>query len=284
MTPSPDPDLFLSGEAGTIGGLGRPLRMAADRLVDAQQWLRRAGGRLDTIATAAPSRTVLVLSVYAGDGEQLARALPRLRSDRHEVTIRCGAMGDAQPALAAETVATHMRGGKFANLNELRGDTEADWTLVVDDDVDLAPRFLDRFIGVCERYGLALAQPAQTLASHAAWRHTRRQRGSELREVAFVEIGPVTAFRRDAAAELMPFPELSYGWGLDSHWAAIAAERGWRLGIVDALPVRHEARQVATGYAREDAIEEAERFLAGRPYVRTGDARRTLVTHRRVSA
>ena len=283
MSAPPDPDLFLSGEAGAIGGLGRPLRVAADRLVDAQQWLRRADGRLDEIASAAPSRSVLVLSVY-DDGDQLARALPRLRSDRHEVTFRFGAMGEARPALAAETVARHLHGGKFANLNELRGETLADWTLVVDDDVDLAPRFLDRFIGVCEQYDLALAQPAQTLASHAAWRHTRRRRGSELREVAFVEIGPVTAFRRDAAAELMPFPELSFGWGLDSHWAALAAERGWRLGIVDALPVRHEARQVATGYAREDAIEEAQSFLAGRPYVRTEDARRPFVTHRRLSA
>jgi hypothetical protein len=177
-----------------------------------------------------------------------------------------------------------MSGGKFANLNALRGDGDADWTLVVDDDVDLPPRFLDRLVGVCEAYGLALAQPAQSLASHAAWRHTRRRRGSELREVPFVEIGPVTAFRRDAAAELMPFPELRFGWGLDAHWAAVAAERGWRLGIVDALPVRHEARRIAAGYAREDAIDEARRFLASREYVTSDQARRTQATHRRLHA
>ena len=51
-----------------------------------------------------------------------------------------------------------------------------------------------------------------------------------MRETRFVEIGPVTAFGRAAAAELLPFPELRYGWGLDLHWAAVAAERGWRLG------------------------------------------------------
>ena len=284
MTAQPEPSTFLSGESGTVTSRARPLRLARDRLLDARRGLSGTGRRLDALATAAPPRNVLVLSVYAGDGEQLARALPHLRSVRHAVEVRLGAMGDANPALRGETVAANMGGGKFANLNELRGGREADWTLVVDDDVGLPPRFLDRFVGVCERYGLAMAQPAQTLASHAAWRHTRRAAAAELREVAFVEIGPVTAFRRDAAAALMPFPELRFGWGLDSHWAAIAAERGWRLGIVDALPVRHEARGVATSYAREDAIEEARAFLAGRPYVDAETARRTRATHRRLGA
>ena len=277
-------DDFLSGESGLVAPRKRPLRVAADRLLDARLRLSGAGRRLDAIGDAAPRRSVLVLSVYAGDGGRLPRALPRLGSAKHEVTIRLGALGEAAPELASDTVATRMSGGKFANLNELRADTAADWVLVLDDDVDLPARFLDRFLGVCERYGLALAQPAQTLASHAAWRHTRRQRGSELREAAFVEIGPVTAFRRDAAAVLMPFPELRFGWGIDSHWAAVAAERGWRLGIVDALPVRHETREIATGYRREDAIAEARDFLAERPYVRTADARRTLAEHRRLSA
>jgi hypothetical protein len=277
-------DDFLSGESGMVARRDRPLRLAADRLLDARLRLSGANRRLDAIAAAAPRRSVLVLSVYAGDGGRLARALPRLRSERHDVTVRLGAMGEPAAALASETAAARMSAGKFANLNELRDGTAADWVIVVDDDVDLPPRFLDRFVGVCERYGLALAQPAQTLASHAAWRHTRRQRGSELREAAFVEIGPVTAFRRDAAAELMPFPELRFGWGIDSHWAAVAAERGWRLGIVDALPVRHETREIATGYRREDAITEARDFLAERPYVRTADARRTLAEHRRLSA
>ena len=98
---------------------------------------------------------------------------------------------------------------------------------------------------VCEAFELDLAQPAQTLRSHSAWKVTRRRPASLVRETRFVEIGPVTAFGRAAAAELLPFPELRYGWGLDLHWAALAAERGWRLGVVDALPVRHEFGLVA---------------------------------------
>ena len=127
--------------------------------------------------------------------------------------------------------------------------------------------FLDRFVGVCEAFELDLAQPAQTLRSHSAWKVTRRRPATLLRETRFVEIGPVTAFGRAAAAELLPFPELRFGWGLDLHWAALAAERGWRLGVVDALPVRHEFGVVAAAYAREDAVEEAARFLAERPYL-----------------
>ncbi|MEA2422552.1 MAG: hypothetical protein QOF55_1651, partial [Thermoleophilaceae bacterium] len=107
---------------------------------------------------------------------------------------------------------------------------------------------------------------------------------SILRETRFVEIGPVTLFSREAAAVLMPFPPLRYGWGLDLAWAATALERGWRLGIADALAVRHEAATVATAYSPEAAIEEAREFLSTRPYLSSAAAQETLVTHRRLPA
>jgi hypothetical protein len=180
-------------------------------------------------------------------------------------------------------VATHLAGGKFANLNAVlaaAGDAGApDWTLVVDDDVVLPRRFLDRFVGVCEHLDLALAQPAQSLASHAAWPVTRRRAGSLARETRFVEIGPVTCFRRDALAALAPFPELRFGWGLDLHWAAVAGERGWRLGIVDALPVRHEHAAVAGAYSSRDAIEEARAFLAEHAFVDSTTASEPVRVH-----
>jgi hypothetical protein len=153
---------------------------------------------------------------------------------------------------------------------------------VVDDDVRLPHTFVDRFVGVCEAFELDLAQPAQTLRSHSAWKVTRRRPASLVRETRFVEIGPVTAFGRAASAELLPFPELRYGWGLDLHWAAVAAERGWRLGVVDALPVRHELGVVAATYAREDAVDEAAHFLAERPYLSSERAGEVLALHRRV--
>ena len=182
--------------------------------------------------------------------------------------LALGSTGPADEPLREHTVAEGLSGGKFENLNrvlEAAGRRVAaatpDWTIAIDDDVRLPRAFLDRFVGVCEAFELDLAQPAQTLRSHSAWKVTRRRPASLVRETRFVEIGPVTAFGRAAAAELLPFPELRYGWGLDLHWAAVAAERGWRLGVVDALPVRHEFGLVAAAYLREDAVDEAARFL-----------------------
>jgi hypothetical protein len=279
----PAPETFLSGEPRALEGRRALLRArAADAALDVRARLSRTGAQLDSLAAAAPVRDVVVLSIYRPPAERLAAALPQLRSERgHRVRFAFGSTGAAADALAEHTVATDLGGGKFENLNAVAPADPADWTLVVDDDVVLPPRFLDRLIGLAERFDLALAQPAQTRASHAAWTVTRRQGGALLRETRFVEIGPVTAFRADAAAELLPFPPLRYGWGLDAHWAAIAEQRGWRLGVADALPVRHDEGAIAALYSGDDAIEEAQRFLAGRPYVPSARLQETLAVHRR---
>ena len=283
MTELPAPDSFLSGEPRALEGRrARWKARAADAASAGRATLGRTGARLDAIASAAPARDVVVLSIYRPPAARLADALPALASAHgHRVTRRFGSTGDAVAALADSTVATGLGGGKFENLNALWEGGAPDWTLVVDDDVRLPRRFLDRFVGVCERFDLALAQPAQTRSSHAAWTVTRRRPGVLLRESRFVEIGPVTAFRRDAAAELLPFPPLRYGWGLDAHWAAVAEQRGWRLGIVDALAVRHEEAAVAGTYSGDAAIEEARQFLAGRPYLPATRLQETVAVHRR---
>jgi hypothetical protein len=70
------------------------------------------------------------------------------------------------------------------------------------------------------------------------------------------------------------------GWGLDAHWSALARQRGWKLGIVDATPVRHGLRTIAAAYDHQHAVDEARRFLAGKPYTPAQEAQRTIVTHR----
>ena len=288
MSGGPDPSTFLSGESGTVSGLRLGVtRTLGDAVMDLLEGVRGTGRRLDRLAAAEPSHAVLVLSAYR-PGSHLPGALPALRSGRHRVELALGATGAVDPALADATVAEGLDGGKFENLNRvLRGAPDParfDWTLVVDDDVRLPPRFTDRLLALCSSFGLDLAQPAQTLRSHAAWRVTRRRPLAAVRETRFVEIGPVTAFRRPVAAELLPFPEVRFGWGLDLHWAALADERGWRRGVLDALPVRHESSPVASGYGRADAVEEGRRFLDGRPYLRSDAAQETLAVHRRVPA
>jgi glycosyl transferase family 2 len=280
VTGPPAREAFLSGKQGRRGG---PLRRLEDRLLDAWLAFTRAGARLDELADGMPSRDVLVLSIYRPSANALGRTLAELRRTRHPLRAALGAMGDPDPALREETVAAGLARGKFANLNtvvEAADGPGSHWVLVVDDDVALPQGFLDRFIAVCEHLDLAIAQPAQTRASHAAWPVTLRRAGSMARETRFVEIGPVTCFRRDAWSELTPFPPLRFGWGLDLHWAAIAAERGWRLGVVDALPVRHEHAAVAAAYSSADAIEEARWFLADHAFVDSRRVSETLRVHR----
>ena len=173
--------------------------------------------------------------------------------------------------------------GKFENLDELLLAHPAhghDWLLVVDDDVALPRGFLDAFLFLAERFALRLAQPAHRHHSHAAFDVTRRRPGSVARETAFVEIGPVSAFHATVFDRLLPFPPLRYGWGLDAHWSALAARNGWPIGVIDATPVRHRLRRIASSYDPAVAIAEAREFLADRPYTTAADAQRTIRTHR----
>jgi GT2 family glycosyltransferase len=268
--PAPGED-FLSGTSGTVGGLDVWRRRLHDHASNAREL---ASGRRLRLRLAArrdpPRRSVLVLGVQRAEHHDLShRIRAELLSSRHDVAIY------TRPPRGR---------GKFENLNGLLAEHPADdrdWLLVVDDDVELPRGFLDRFLFLCERFSLQLAQPAHCLDSHAAWPLTRRQPGSVVRETRFVEIGPVTAFARVTFPVLLPFPELRMGWGLDAHWAALAAEHGWRCGVVDALPIHHRAAPAADAYSRELAIAEARAFLAKRPYLSASEAQQTLTTHRR---
>jgi GT2 family glycosyltransferase len=262
---------FLSGTSGTVAGLGAVRRGLADEAVDA--WELASGRRL-RLALAArrapPPRRVLVLGVERPEHLELARAMRvELSSSRHHVELHTRPPGGR---------------GKFENLNLLLAEHPADqcdWLLVVDDDVELPRGFLDRFLFLCEQFALVLAQPAHRLDSHAAWPVTRRRARSVVHETSFVEIGPVTAFAREAFPTLLPFPALRMGWGLDVHWAALAREHGWRCGVLDAVSIRHRAAPAASAYPRADAVAEARDFLAERPYLSAREAQRILTTHRR---
>lgn len=302
---------FLSGTSGTVGGLDAAVREARDLATDAWEIV---GGRRRRLALAArrepPRRSVLVLQIERPHHHELAaRARRELARSRHEVELRVGTPDGAgkfenlNRLLDASTPEVRWASTpdvRWASAPEVHGapgppDAPAthdalenldgfDWLLVLDDDVELPRAFLDRFVFLCERFSLALAQPAHRLNSHAAWPQTRRRRGSVVRETRFVEIGPVTAFAHETFATLLPFPPLQMGWGLDAHWGALARERGWRCGVTDAVAIRHRTAPAATAYSREAAIAEARAFLAERPYVRAEEAKRTVTTHRGLAA
>ncbi|MBA2505623.1 MAG: hypothetical protein H0V29_06710 [Thermoleophilaceae bacterium] len=261
-------DDFLSTSSGTVTS---PKASVRDFVMDAALLARAVPRRLAREARAEPpTRSVLAVGVERTDVPNL---MPAARADlarsRHDITIRTTEAGDR---------------GKWENVNALLEETPAqghDWLLLVDDDVALPRGFLDGFIFLAERFDLRIAQPAQRRRSHGAWEVTRREWGSVVRETRFVEQGPLAAFHSSTFDTLLPFPPLQMGWGLDLHWSALAAERGWPIGVVDALPVRHGLRKVGGGYATDAAVEEARAFLANRPYVRAEEAGETLAAHPR---
>ena len=263
-------DDFVSGHSGYVAGFRATTRaVLADAALDVIAVARAEPWRLRRAARRWPRRRVLALGVERTDRRNLlAAARSELDRSRHAVEFASVPVGDR---------------GKFENLNALLAQHPAeghDWLLVIDDDVALPPGFLDTFLFLAERFGLVLAQPAHRRRSHAAWEVTRRHAASVVRETAFVEIGPVAAFQAVTFDPLLPFPPLRIGWGLDAHWSAIARRHGWRIGVVDATPVRHGLRPIAGAYSRDDALAEARAFLAERPYTRSDEAGRTLALHR----
>ena len=78
----------------------------------------------------------------------------------------------------------------------------------------------------------------------------------------FVEIGPVIALSPRGRGLALPFPEdAGMGWGTEALWAVLESA-GLRLGVVDAVLIRHLAPMASAysreaEYARERAIIEA---------------------------
>jgi hypothetical protein len=263
-------DDFLSGASGLVLGVrANSKALLRDAAADARAGVRAEPWRLRRAARRCPRRRVLALGVERPDAANLlGRAREELLRSKHDVRFDSISQG---------------RRGKFENLNLLleRNPPQGyDWLLALDDDVALPHGFLDSFVFLIERFGLRLAQPAHRARSHAAWEITRRRAGSVVRETRYVEIGPLFAFHAETLDQLLPFPPLRIGWGLEAHWAAVAQEHGWPMGIVDATPVRHGLRRIAAAYDREEAIAEGRRYLADKPYLSAADSQRTLAIHR----
>lgn len=278
---------LLPPTGGLVAGpRARGRALLRDAALDAGLWARRVGPRVDALDRALPRLGVMVVGVYAPAGPTgIEEAVAALRRSRHDVRIVLGSLGEPRPAIADVTAAAGLGGGKFANLNRLlaaQPPGDADWLVALDDDVRLPPRFLERFLALAGRFDLSLAQPALRAASHTAWDICRRRPRSLVRETSFVEIGPVTALHHRTFAELLPFPALEMGWGLDLHWAAVARRRGWKLGVVDATPVRHDLRPTAGSYEPGMAAAEAEEFLASHPHLTYAEALAAGPVYRRL--
>ncbi|MCK9248237.1 MAG: glycosyltransferase [Solirubrobacteraceae bacterium] len=257
---TPGVDDFLSGTSGHVAGRRARLLAAHDRWLDLRLAARGVGRRLDALAATAPAEDVLVVIPARPGNADVVRALRgRLASRRHRVDLRAPDPAGRPRFVTVQDAIDEATAGRDAPFDRI---------LLVDDDIELPRRFLDRFVGLCSAADLDLAQPAHRRHGHAAWPITRRRPGTTWRRTTFVEIGPLTAFSARACDVLLPFdPAVGMGWGLDAHWAAVADAHGLRCGIVDALPVGHLAAPPATAYGRDGALADARALLADRPYL-----------------
>ena len=202
-----------------------------------------------------------VYSVYRARNAAHVRAL--LAPLPGDWPVHLWALDEPVPDLADRTRGNGA-GWKFDLVNRLLRDNPPPpgEVVVSDDDLRFAPGGdLPRLLDVFRAADLDLAMPAHVPETHASYAFTLRRRWSRVRLTPFVEIGPLFVVSGRARADVLPFPEgLEMGWGLEVRWAALA-ERGRRLGIVDAVPVAH-AEPISADYDRSAAQTALDRRVA----------------------
>lgn len=165
---------------------------------------------------------------------------------------------------------------KFVILNRVLGSTnlcDYDYVIITDDDIELPPFFLDRYLAWVEKYDFALAQPARTHDSYIDHRFVEQLNGITARQTRYVEIGPLFSVRADALPILMPFDVTTpMGWGYDFTWPLAMEAAKLKLGIVDAVPVNHKLREPVANYVHSDADGQMTKYLAGRPHLKPEEA------------
>lgn len=160
----------------------------------------------------------------------------------------------SQPDRHADTADyyEHRKGMKWPVLGELlQARPELveryDYVWLPDDDLITDTATIDRLFAFARAHQLALAQPALTRNSYYTWPLLLQDARYQLRFTRFIEVmAPV--FDRAALRTCLPtFTENASGWGLDSLWPRLLADRGEQaLAIIDATPVYH-SRPVGGG-------------------------------------
>jgi hypothetical protein len=115
--------------------------------------------------------------------------------------------------------------------------------LLSDDDIGFERGDLGQLVELTEQAGLALAQPAHAEGSEVSHGITRARPRSRVRLTTFVESGPLVVVAPACVSRVTPLPDTrGMGWGLELDWIDL----GCRLGIVDAVRIRHLGKVSAT--------------------------------------
>ena len=238
-------------------------------------------------ARAMPTSRVLVLGVFLLDKANVApEIVMRLQSRRHQVDHRwaCVGKGDSRKDEMRAHIALEFDSPvpKFTIINRLLSKIDLrayDYVIISDDDIELAPGFLDEFLGLQAYCGFSLAQPARSQLSNVDHPVTLESHARIARQTRFVEIGPLFSIASAAYPHLLPFDESFYmGWGLDHVWPVTLERAGLSQGIIDITPLHHRMRPVATTYSGAFAQEQMSASLRGRESIHPLDRVRPLRT------
>ncbi len=242
---------FFTDHSGSVANFNGRRRRVAGAMLDSGTDLLLAVQGIRLIDRATIPRRVLAVGIEVpGRSADIHNVLDRMRrTSRHSVQVSTIQMAEGL--------------GKFANVERALSTVDIydyDWLIIVDDDIAFDSHMLDRLISLSEMAGLSISQPAHALSSFATYSVTLRKPLSFVRETHFVEIGPLTAFSRDVFSYVVPFPASRWCYGIDLIWSELARKKNFKMGIVDAAPVRH-LRAVANSYNIDSARAEGEELI-----------------------
>jgi hypothetical protein len=228
--------------------------------------------RLAARRLTAPAPPIRVVSIYRRRNAATLLELlgPALGAGG---AVALWALDEQAPRLARWTAGSGP-GTRFALANRLLADRPASWCVLADDDVRFRHGDVVQLVRFAHALGLDLAQPAHALGSHVSHSFTRRAPFRVARRTSFVEIGPVVAFSPRALPHVLPLPETGMGWGVEADWAGLEERAGLRLGIVDAVTIRH-LEPPGGGYASDEELEAALARLRAAGKRGYGDLQRT---------
>lgn len=169
-------------------------------------------------------------------------------------------------------------GGRFALLNQLLALLpDADYTVAVDDDVKIVRGDLETLLKVADALPLDLAAPAHAWRSYYGHAVTKARLRSVARQTTYVDIGPVLVVGPHRRADLLPFPDEGMGWGVELGWFDLI-EQGLRMGVVDAVTVRH-LKPIGKQYALDEERRRVAQELSRRGFRSWDDLERTVARH-----
>lgn len=197
---------------------------------------------------------------------------------RLRIAVALWALDSPVTSLARETVGSGP-GPRLGLLNRLYARLPASITgqiLVCDDDVVFTRGGLGELLSLAETCGFGLAQPAHAPGSYINHAITRARPLTLARVTTYVETGPMLVIAPDWRSRILPFPEdLGMGWGISLLWTDLQQD-GCRLGIVDAVSLRHLA-PAARDYEVRPEAERAARMMQVRGIQHLPDFQRTAI-------